>query len=81
MICVNQNVIFQCVDQLHFRLQTAFFYPEGIPGTGVSQNRRRLLDFDGRWGKLGLGKKIKDDPMGRGGVPPLSLVGAILSIF
>ena len=48
---------------------------------GVSQNRRRLLDFDGRWGKLGLGKKIKDDPMGRGGVPPLSLVGAILSIF
>ena len=49
--------------------------------SGVSQNRRRLLDFDGRWGKLGLGKKIKDDPMGRGGVPPLSLVGAILSIF
>ena len=36
----------------------------------MSQNRRRLLDFDGRWGKLGLGKKIKDDPMGRGGVPP-----------
>ena len=48
---------------------------------GVSQNRRRLLDFDGRWGKLGLGKKIKDDLMGRGGVPPLSLVGAILLIF
>ena len=52
-----------------------------LPHIGVSQNRRRLLDFDGRWGKLGLGKKIKDDPMGRGGVPPLSLVGAILSIF
>ena len=43
--------------------------------------RQLLIDFDGCWGKLGLGKKIKDDPMGRGGVPPLSLVGAILSIF
>ena len=47
----------------------------------VSQNRPMLFDLDGRERKLGLGIKKKNAPMGRGGVPPLSLVGAILSIF
>ena len=52
-----------------------------IYDVGVSQNRPMLFDLDGRERKLGLGIKKKNAPMGRGGVPPLSLVGAILSIF
>ena len=51
------------------------------PYIGVSQNRPMLFDLDGRERKLGLGIKKKNAPMGRGGPPPTSLVGAILSIF
>ena len=46
-----------------FTIEVEIFGKNLVQHIGVSQNRRRFLDFDGRWGKLGLGKKIKDDPM------------------